>query len=293
MSHTDDKTSALKAVEQGEPSVEEGLTEKAIKRLMEQKEENRSEADVISVDSRRSRFTELGGDSLTPGEIATHGSFDPIQLNRKRIVYPGSKDQNTLNTFRYMRRRVIEKLDGRKDGVILVTSAVKGGGGTFSAINLATVIAFEKGVSCTIVECNLANAPACKTLEVRPENGWLDFIEDSSLSGGDIIYPTGIKNVSLMPAGGGTGSVSGLVSLGKLTTLFDDLRADSNHFVIIDGPSLDSAGDPRIFSDISDAIVLVVPYARLTPEKLKNSLRGIRNDRIAGVLLNKSPAIFS
>ncbi len=285
--------SVLKAIRQGEPSVEEGLTEKAIRRLMEQKEEKRAEAEVIPVASGRSQFSTLGGDSLTPSEITQHGSFDPIQLNRKRIVHPGSKDQNALNSFRYLRRRVIEKLDGRKDGVILVASAVKSGGGTFTAINLATVFAFEKGVSCTIVECNLANSPACKTLEVKPEYGWLDFIEDPGLSGKNIIYPTGINNVSLMPAGGSSGSASGLVTLGKLTTLFDDLCADSNHFIIIDGPSMDSAGDPRIFSDICDAIVLVVPYGRVTSEKLKKSLHGISNDKIAGILFNKSPLIFS
>jgi Mrp family chromosome partitioning ATPase len=271
--------------------MEKGLTEKAMKRLSEDElrpEERITHANVIPVDSKLNRITSPS----TTGRTAEIRLFDARQLNRKRIIHPGSKDQSPINSFRYSRRKIIENLNGRKDGVVLVSSAVGHGGGSFCAINLATVLAYEAGVCATIVECNLTNSPLCKTLEIAPQRGWLDYVEDPSVKAEEIIYATGIDSVNLIPAGRSSQMASGLITLGRLTDLFDDLRANSNHFIIIDGPSLDSAGDHRVFSDAADCIVLVIPYGRVSPEKMKSSLRGIDKDKVVGVLLNKSPAVF-
>lgn len=271
--------------------MDKGLTEKAMKRLSEEQARPQApvaDANVIPVDAKLNRITSLPATGRTAGSRL----FNPRQLNRKRIIYPGAKDQAPINSFRYSRRKIIEKLNGQKDGVVLVSAAAGHGGGSFSAINLATVLAYETGVCSTIVECNLTNSPLCKTLEITPKRGWLDYVEHPSVKAEEIIYATGIDSVNLIPAGRGSQMASGLITLGRLTDLFEDLRANSNHFIIIDGPSLDSAGDHRVFSDAADCIVLVIPYGRVSPEKMKTSLRGIDKSKVAGVLLNKSPAVF-
>src|SRR5690554_3888001 len=126
--------------------------------------------------------------------------LSPEDLEERRIIYPESTDRVAVNRFRELRTRLLQLSAGNNFSLV-VSSDVEGGGASFIALNLAAAFAFDHTKTALIIDCNLREPSLHSMLDLTPDMGLTDFLEDADMDIATIIYPTGIKRLRLIPAG--------------------------------------------------------------------------------------------
>jgi Mrp family chromosome partitioning ATPase len=66
-----------------------------------------------------------------------------------------------------------------------------------------------------------------------------------------------------------------------------------NRYVILDTPPILESADTSILVGLSDAVILVVPYGKITSRQMQDALDIIGKDRIMGVVINNEPDLKS
>lgn len=227
--------------------------------------------------------------SLVPYD-AERAGFSGQQLASRRIVAHDMADPRPADAFRDLRTQLLSRLGGG-GAVTLVSAASRGSGGSFVALNLAAALAFDESRTAILVDCNL-RAPALHTrLAVEPERGGLvDYLEGRVSTLRDIIYPTGVARLFLVPAGSRREASGELLGSDRMRALLDSLRGDSARTtVVLDGPAVASSPDARILSDMAELSVLVAGYARETPSAVREAAAVFDPQRLAGVVFNRVP----
>src|SRR5690606_22133854 len=129
-----------------------------------------------------------------PGQL-THDDLD-----ERRIIYPDSPNRDLVNRFRNLRTKLLEVSDGN-NFTIVVSGACEGAGSSFVALNLAAAFAFDHAKTALIIDCNLREPALHSSLDILPETGLTDFLDDPDFDISRILYPTGIPRLRLIPAG--------------------------------------------------------------------------------------------
>lgn len=121
-------------------------------------------------------------------------------LDERRIIYPESRNRALVNRFRDLRTKLLE-VSGGNNFTLVVSGASSGAGSSFVALNLAAAFAFDQAKTALIIDCNLREPSLHSTLDVMPETGLTDFLDDPDYDISRILYPTGIPRLRLIPAG--------------------------------------------------------------------------------------------
>jgi len=276
-------------------------------------EQNKSRADseLYGMEDNREEYEDTGiipreqGKILVPSSLELKpGSLDkyviskqivrmkeprilsPEDLEERRIIYPESKDRVAVNRFRELRTRLLQ-LSGGNNFSLVVSSAVEGGGASFIALNLAAAFAFDHTKTALIIDCNLREPSLHSMLDLTPDMGLTDFLEDADMDIATIIYPTGIKRLRLIPAGSRRESAAEFFTSFRMRQFLHAIRRRyPDRFVIIDAPSITDSPDARILSDLCDYTLLVLPHARVTEGQALRAASAVNPEKLAGVVIN-------
>ncbi len=211
------------------------------------------------------------------------------ELGRSGIIYPEIGDNATVQALRELRTKVIQKTDGR-NCTVLVISLVRQGGGSFVAFNLAAAFGFDVGRTALLVDCNLRDPSLPRIFGQTAEPGLIDYLEDPSMDIASIIHPVGIERVRVVPAGGRREVPAEYFTSDKMRRLLGDLRDRyPERYVILDGPPASDAADVHTLVDLSDYVLLVVPYARATVQQIERAVKDIPATKLIGVVFNDAP----
>ena len=161
-------------------------------------------------------------------------------------------------SFRSLRTN-LQYLCSEKDSkVISITSTMSGEGKTFCAINLASIIAMtNKKVA--IVGLDMRKPRLSKSFpEIETETGISSFLigrEDIE----DVIFPSNIKNLSVVPSGPIPPNPSELIELERMNDLMEYLKSNFE-YVIIDTPPLGLVTDALLVSRYADVNIFVIRH---------------------------------
>jgi len=237
-----------------------------------------------------SHFTNLSDLAVASKQIAKMKEPRELslqELNLNKIIHTRMEEKWIVNIYRDARTRLLHLGKGR-NFVALITSVVRGGGASHIAINLATSFAFDSTKTSMLVDCDLFKPTLDKLLDLKYEEGLIDYIEDENISISQIIYPTGIHRLRLIPVGKRRESSTEYFTSVRMKILINSLkRRYPDRFIFIDSPSIGDSADTRILADLCDYIVLVVPYGQVSDAKLEQVLESIDQSKIAGVIFNK------
>jgi len=212
--------------------------------------------------------------------------LSPEDLEERRIIYPESTDRVAVNRFRELRTRLLQ-LSGGENFSLVVSSAVEGGGASFIVLNLAAAFAFDHTKTALVIDCNLREPTLHSMLDLTPDMGLTDFLEDADMDIATIIYPTGIKRLRLIPAGSRRESAAEFFTSFRMRQfLYAVRRRYPDRFIIIDAPSINESPDARILSDLCDYTLLVLPHARVTESQALRAASAVSPDKLAGVVIN-------
>jgi len=240
--------------------------------------------------AKRSQVVDLPK-QLTPAEskisnMAELGRMSAEELAERKIIYPGMSNKTVLNTFRELRTQLMKKA-GNKNFVVMVTSVTMDAGTSFVATNLGAVFALDKTKTALLIDCNLYEPSLDGLLDVEPDYGLTDYLAEDKLDINDIIYATGIPRLRVVPVGTHIEAGAEYFASNRMVGFIENLKARyPDRFVILDVPPIGLWAEARILTELSDLVVLVVPYGKVNEAQLTAAVDTIGEQKLSGIIFN-------
>lgn len=208
------------------------------------------------------------------------------QMDAHRIIYPNLLDVATVDSFRDLRTSLLKLFRG-DNKITLVCSVKPNGGSSYVASNLAAAFAFDELKTALLIDANIREPRLHEHFYLQPDHGLIDFLRGQVVGIDSIIYATGIPRLRLIPAGEASASAAEYFSSLRMQALLEVLRYRyKDRYLIIDAPAINSCSDTKILASLVDAVLLVVPYGKVTESQLKRAVEAIGEDKLVGVIVN-------
>ena len=153
--------------------------------------------------------------------------------------------------------------------------------------------AIDQTKTSLLLDANLQNPFLHKMLKLigrKNANGLVDFLEAPDMGVENIVHPSGIPRMRIMPAGSPQRYSEEHLSSQLCHKLMIDIQQRyGNRYVVVDGPAMSGSADASILADLCDYLVLVVPYGAVTPGQLDSLIDEIDETKLAGIVLNDQP----
>ena len=229
-------------------------------------------------------------DNVDPlnSETREASGYNKKKLAKHKIIHPGMKNKEVLNSFRSLRMSLLSKMD-KVNSIILVSSVITGGGASFTALNLATAFTLERGRRALVVDCNRRNPSLDKTLGVETSSGLCDYLSGKINDISELVYSTEIPRVNLVPCGGQNSEedIVELFNSNRMNQFLSDVKERSDdRVVILDTPPVLDSADTKILAGLSDLIVVSFPYKGVTAARVTKTVEELGGkDSISGFVM--------
>jgi protein-tyrosine kinase len=218
------------------------------------------------------------------------------KLEAMGFVSPNNPRSQIAEEFRGIKRPLLMNIDGKgveqveNANLIMVTSSVQGEGKTFSAINLMLSISMEKDKTVLFVDADVAKASAGKALGIPDDApGLIDVIEHEDIGFEEVILPTNIPNVKVIPAGKVNEHSTELLASERMQYLMKELSIRyPDRIIIFDSPPFLQTSEASVLANFMGQIMFVVESEKTSPDMVSQAVSQIGDDKIVGMVLNKT-----
>ncbi len=192
---------------------------------------------------------------------------------------------SVAEAYRSLRTSVLLAAAGRPPKTILVTSSQPGEGKTTTIVNTAICLS-QLGAKVLLIDADMRRPRVHKAFGIKNRRGLSTYLS-SEVRLRDLIQPTSIPNLSVLPSGLVPPNSADLLSSEKMRYLLHKLSAYYDH-ILIDTPPVHSVTDPIILSRQVDGVMLVVHGGKSTREMVRHARQELTNvgAKIFGVVLN-------
>ena len=171
----------------------------------------------------------------------------------------------------------------------MVTSAYSGEGKSFCAINLAMSIAAERDTYVLLVDADVAKPSIPSELQIQTSAGLMDCLVDPHLDVGEVVLPTNVDRLSVLPAGRRHEQATELLASAAMGTLVDHLSSRyDDRIIIFDSPPMLMTTEARVLASYMGQIVMVVEAGRTPRDAVSDALAALGSPQMVGMVLNKS-----
>jgi Mrp family chromosome partitioning ATPase len=283
--------------------------------LLKSQEEQRrlaqKEGEAKSEDNFRKERPYAGSDRLTPhqktvdldysehppsiydsstslGLIGNPNPWSHEQLRERKIIYSGMVDKAVMDAYRELRIQLRASVGGSRLSV-LFSSLGSRDNSVLTAFNLAAAFALDAHTSALLVDCDPYNQASLANLVSCEMNaGVTDFVSDSSLRIRDILYPSGVNRLSVIPAGTQVSSAVELFSAVRMRDLMIELENRyPDRCLVINAPPFLESTEARILERFADQIIFGVPFGEVTSEQISESVEALNSDKFAGLVFQE------
>jgi protein-tyrosine kinase len=220
------------------------------------------------------------------GQLLVRGSGPPSIAARLPV---GMATIEQVDGFREVRTRLMAMAAtlGLRHFTTLVVPMAAGSGASFVARNLAAAFTLQDHEMAMLVDCNLRHPTQHLALGARTDDGGLfDFLEQPHAAIDQLVRPTAIPGLHLIPAGHPPSRPREYFSSPAMRMLMSALREESC-FVFLDGPPAKGAPDARILADLADFVILVISYGSATTDEIAQTAAMFEPSKFAGVVFNE------
>lgn len=206
-------------------------------------------------------------DDAAPPPATETVAFDWPRLAQSGLLTPDTHRSLMAEEFRLIKRPLLRSAFGRDARmpryntmhVAMITSPAPGDGKTFTAINLALSIAFERDIRVLLVDADARRMGLSRTLGVTRRKGIVDVLTTPSLSIGDVIVRTDIPNLSIVPAGQTADAPSEIFASHNMARTMADIAARyADHFIIFDAPPVLASSDAGALASHVGQVIMIV-----------------------------------
>ena len=244
--------------------------------------------------------------SLAPSAAPTLFAPGPqLTLDRGRlanfgIAIPSSARSRTVEEFRLVKRNLMatwshsDLIGDRRSGrLIMITSARPAEGKTFTSINLALAFASERDVKALLVDVDTQHPGLPKIFGIPGDRGIVDVLA-GNLELSEVLIPTNLPSLMLLPAGRGGPHVPELLSSREMGALLVELTQRlPDRFIIIDTPPCMASSDAAALAPLVGQIVFVVEAHTTQQPEIEAALSMLSGCPQISLLLNKSDTLAS
>ncbi len=220
-------------------------------------------------------------------------------LKRNGILVPDARRTRTIEEFRIIKRSVLQSVAKRqRDGVpnanlIMVTSTRPAEGKTFTSINLAMSLAFEKDRTVLLVDADLSRPSIPKELGITASRGLLDVLENPTIELSDVMLRTSVESLSLLPAGGPHRLSTEFLASERMKRVMSEIaRRYRDRIVIIDSPPVLSTSEPSALALHVGHILFVVQAEKTAKSAISQALELIDRGPTISMVLNRAHREF-
>jgi len=232
----------------------------------------------FSVDDKKCINVDFNGKSAPPEISPPYNSVGLIsELNGYSLATEG---------YRSVRTGLLLSRAGSPPRLVLVTSAVGGEGKTVTVINTAIMMA-HAGARVLIIDADLRRGRCGKMFGRGANHGLTEFLI-GMLPAEQVIIPTAINKLFLMPAGTLPPNSTELVGSQRMSGLLDQMTKIYD-FVVVDSPPVIPVSDALVLSKMVDGVVLVIDSRRTPKIQVKAAQARLKYARakIFGFVLNR------
>ncbi|MFO7963168.1 MAG: polysaccharide biosynthesis tyrosine autokinase [Desulfobacterales bacterium] len=203
----------------------------------------------------------------------------------KDLVVLDAPKSSVAESFRGIRTGIILSSPDTAPKVLMVTSAGPTEGKTFTAANLAVVMA-GAGSRVLLMDCDMRRPRLHKVFDIQRNTGISGII-----SGGcdikDAIVAGKVENLDILTSGPLPPNPAELLGSKKMAELMAAVKSDYDR-VIIDTPPVSAVTDSVVLSAMADAVALVVRTNETPRQLVKNGVEQLKsvNANIIGAVLN-------
>jgi len=209
--------------------------------------------------------------------------------SERAMVIVEEAHSRQAEAFRTLRASLSLLPDKQKRRVFLFTSAIPSEGKTFSAINTAAAFALEK-LNTVIIDADLRLPALQKSIlkSDQPLLGLTDILAGNS-NLRQVIHPTSVERLSIIPAGHRAPNPAELLGTGGFLPLLDELLKTYDR-IVIDTAPINAVSDTLLIASGADYVCLVIQSSRTPKRAVLRALKLLSNTqaRIAGFVLNRT-----
>lgn len=238
--------------------------------------------------------------SVTPPAAQPAGNFVDIDLRnleQQGFVLPETGPQRLAEEYRHIKRRILGNMvpgvlnTRRPANLVMITSSVPGEGKTFTSVNIALSIAAELDKTVLVIDSDIIKSDLTRAFGMKHCMGLFDYLENPDMGVEHVIYRSSIPSLSVIPAGHSGTAVSEKLASGAMGRLTDELASRYHDRIIIFDcpPILATSGATALAPHVSQ-VVMVVEARDTAQATVKDALNIIGQERVTGVILNKSKA---
>ncbi|SET76699.1 hypothetical protein SAMN04487962_12220 [Marinobacter segnicrescens] len=209
------------------------------------------------------------------------------ELQQRKIIYPGMSNKAILDAFREVRIKLRDRA-GAVNFSVLVSSLGNADNSALTAYNLAATFAMDAHSSALLVDCNPWDSDLDHLVSSSMAQGVTDYVADKSVKVKDIIYPSGIDRLSVVPPGTLASSAVELFSAVRMRDLMGELKSRyPDRFLIINAPPLKASTEAHILVRYANQVVLGVPFGEVTPEEIVSSVETLGSEKFSGLIFQQ------
>lgn len=206
------------------------------------------------------------------------------QLRERKIIYPGMPDKEVMDAYRELRIQLRNRA-GEGNFTVMFSNLGHTSGGLLTAYNLAVSFALDSHTSALLVDCDPYSHELSGLVSSPLDAGVTDFVSDRSIAIEDIIYPSGVSRLSVIPAGTQASSAVELFSAVRMRELLDELKTRyPDRCIVLNAPPFRENTEARILERFADQIVFGVPFGQVTAEVIADSVDAFGSDKFSGLI---------
>jgi exopolysaccharide/PEP-CTERM locus tyrosine autokinase len=231
---------------------------------------------------------EIKGPSPLPEFHISECLIDPSKVDR-HVVCITDPLSAASEQYRKLRARILAATKQDYHNTIMVTSADVGEGKSITSINFAVALAQEIDHTVLLVDADLRKPSMHRYLGIKANRGLSDYLAGTTdLS--DVLIPTGVGKLVLLPAGTPSPNPAELLSSNRMKELVHEMKHRySDRYIIFDTSPVLVSADAISMSSHVDGILFVI-HAATTPEKtVKKAIGLLQGAPILGVVFNNVP----
>ena len=262
---------------------------------------------------------DLEHDGREPGESFSNGSLteapreqeatnevkdeprilDLSLLPNTMYLVPGCTNKTLSEEYRSIKRPVIMNALGKGaapvdwGNLIGITSSLPGEGKTYTAINLALSMASELNSTILLIDGDILRSSLSNLLGIDNHRGLTDLLIDPATQIRDVLIPTQLPKLKIIAAGTRSDISTELLSSDGMERLVKEIgQRYPDRIILFDTPPLLATNEARVLMHLMGQVLMVVEAGKTSLEALKESLSHISENKVVGMVLNKTNSRF-
>ena len=220
--------------------------------------------------------------------LGTIFKWSSQEAGMEELVLLTASTSSYGEAFRQIRANLQFATANRSGNIMMVASPGPEEGKTTIICNLAVALA-HTGKRVVIIDGDLRRPSAHRFFEAgEREPGLSNFLADVHTELAEIVRPTEVEGVHLIPGGPSPPNPTELLGSPKMTVLLDHLK-DEYDTVLVDSPPVLLVADSSVMASQVDGVVMVVDGFSTRSSSLRAALDTLRNTQVSilGVIMNK------